>query len=336
MERTYRAVRTTFATFLTVFALLAASDARADVCTAAMTDISFGNVSPVSGQDYFASGTLSVTCTFVILIGNIIVLPNINGCANLGPGSGASDVNARVLNVGGVNIPFNLYRSATYTPANIWGSYVNSMSISTQFAGLLAVGTNTQTYPVYAKIAASDLAAAALISNNTTTYSASFAGAGVLNYASSSIVFLACQGSGQTAAYSFNVSANVISDCLITASPLAFNASGILNAPIRATSTLAVKCTAANSYRIALNGGSVTNAPAGRKMKNGASSDTVNYRLSSTLDGPIWGDGTAGTLTYDSTGTGLTQQLTIYGMIPAQVTPPPGDYTDHVTATIYF
>ena len=49
-----------------------------------------------------------------------------------------------------------------------------------------------------------------------------------------------------------------------------------------------------------------------------------------------WGDGTAGSMTYDATGTGFTQTVPIYGRVPGQRTPTPGDYTDKVTATIYF
>lgn len=78
--------RTLSWSLLVVVLLLCGRDARANECTAMMTDIAFASVSPVSGQDYVAMGTLSVTCTFVILAGNIIVVPNVNACANLGPG----------------------------------------------------------------------------------------------------------------------------------------------------------------------------------------------------------------------------------------------------------
>jgi spore coat protein U-like protein len=319
---------------LCLFFLLG-SHARADVCTASMTDISFGNVSPVSGLDYYASGTLSVTCTFVILVGNIIVLPNISVCANLGPGPNAPDINSRVLSNGALRIPFNLYRAATYTPADVWGGYATSSSIKVFFAGLLAIGTNTQTFPVFARIAANDLALAAVVANGPTSYATSFAGAGTLNYASSSIIALDCQTSGIVAPFSFNVRADVINDCLIFTTPVDFGARGILDGTARATGMLSVKCTAANSYRIALNGGNA-NAPASRKLRNAATGDTVDYHLSATPDGAIWGDGLAGTATYDNTGTGNTQQITIYGRVPSQSTPPPGDYSDRVTATIYF
>lgn len=60
------------------------------------------------------------------------------------------------------------------------------------------------------------------------------------------------------------------------------------------------------------------------------------YRLSKTLDGPIRGDGTTGTATDDDSGTGATQSLPIYGLVPNRTTPPPGDCRDTVTATVYF
>ena len=312
------------------------SDAKADICSASMTDLSFGNISPVSGQDYFANGTLSITCTFIILDGNIIILPNINVCASLAPGPGAIDINSRVLTNGTKKIPFNLYRAATYTPANVWGGYATTNSINTLFSGLLAIGTNTLTFPVYARISASDLALAATESNATTTYAANFAGAGTLNYTSGSIIVRPCQTSGTTASFGFNVQANVINDCLINTTPVAFGSRGLLSGAIRATGNLSVKCTVANSYRIALSGGIVTNAQNDRRMKNAITNETVSYQLSSSLDGPIWGDGTAGTMTYDNVGTGATQQVTIYGLIPSQTTPTPGDYSDKVTATVYF
>lgn len=311
-------------------------DARANDCTAMMTDIAFGNVSPVSGQNYYATGTLSVTCTFVILAGNIILLPNINLCANLGPGSGSLDVNDRKLTSGLKKIPFNLYRAATYTPANVWGGYVAQLQIPVFFGGLLAVGTNTQTFPVYAKINAADLAGVPTVANGDTQYSTDFAGAGNILYSSASVIVLNCEAAPQTAAFTFAVRANIVNDCLISTSPLSFGTKGMLTESTRALGALAVKCTAASSYRIALNNGLQSATPNARKMRNLATGEMVAYSLSTVLDGPEWGDGTAGSTTFDATGTGYTQNVTVYGRVPGQRTPTPGDYTDKVTATIYF
>jgi len=319
-----------------ILLLLCTRDVRANECTAMMSDISFGNVSPVSGQDYVATGTLSVTCTFVVLAGNIILLPNINLCANLGPGSGSVDVNARMLTAGARKIPFNLYRAATYTPANIWGGYAAQMQIPVFFGELLAVGTNTQTFPVYARIAAADLAGIPTVANADTSYTTDFTGAGNILYSSASIIVLNCNVNAQTAPFTFTVRANVINDCVISTSPVSFGSKGVLSASTRAPGSLAVKCTAASSYRIALNNGLQAATPTTRKMRNLATGETVGYSLSTVLDGPEWGDGTGGSSTYDATATGFTQNVTVYGRVPGQLTPSPGDYTDKVTATIYF
>lgn len=322
--------------FLLVLLFMFAGRAKADVCSAAMSDISFGSVSPVSGQDYFAIGTLSITCTFVLLNGNIALLPNVNICANLGPGSGAIDVSNRRLSSGTNKIRFNLYRAATYVAADIWGGYENQTAISSSFTGLLAVGTNTLTYPVYAKISAADLAGIPSIGDMDTNYNTSFAGAGNILYSSGSIVVSSCQTSGQTAPFSFSVRANVINDCNITTTSVSFGAIGTLTATTRALGSLGVKCTAGSSYRIALNSGQAPESANVRRMRNAATGETVRYSLSTTLDGPEWGDATAGSRTYDATGTGFSQNVVIYGRVPGQATPSPGDYSDRVTATVYF
>ncbi len=321
---------------LATLLLLCAHDVRANDCTATMSDIAFGNVSPVADQDYVAMGTLSVTCTFVILAGNIILLPNINLCANLGPGSGSVDVNTRMLTGGARKIPFNLYRTATYTPANVWGGYITQMQIPAFFGGLLAIGTNTQTFPVYARIAAADLAGIPTVANADTSYATDFTGAGNILYSSASIVVLNCDVNAQTAPFTFAVRANIVNDCVISTSPVSFGSKGVLNASTRALGALAVKCTAASSYRIALNNGQQAATPTTRKMRNLATGETVRYSLSTVLDGPEWGDGSGGSSTYDATATGFTQNVTVYGRVPGQLTPSPGDYTDKVTATIYF
>jgi len=320
--------------FLVLFAflvLLSGQNARADSCTASMTSISFGDVSPVSGQDYYAGGTLSITCTAVILQGNIIVLPTINTCASLAGGSGTT---SGYLVRGGRRIPFSLYRAATYAAPDIWGGYISNTAISSLFGGILAVGTATQTYQVYARISASDLVGASIDSDAGSSYSGTLSG--LLNYTSGTLLALPCQNSGATAMFAFNVSARIINDCTINASPVSFGYQGVLTGAARANGSLSVRCTAGSSYRITLNGGAVANAPASRKMKNAVTGETIDYKLSASLDGPVWGDGSSGTSMYTGTGNGVTQQVTVYGIVPQQTSPTPGDYSDKVIATVYF
>lgn len=306
--------------------------AQADSCSATMSDIAFGDVSPVAGRDYYATGTLNVSCTAVPLQGNILLLPAITTCAMLGPGPGAADIQSRVLMNGARRLRFNLFRAQTYDTASVWGTDITTGSINPGFASLLAVGSGTVSTPVYARIAAADLAFA----SGGLAYSANFAGAGTLAWNSSTLLAVSCLTSGNIVPFSFTVTAKVVNDCLITADPVAFGSRGILAGAVRATGGLSVKCTAGSSYQIALNGGSAGGTPAARRMKNGSNGATLGYVLSASQDGPAWGDGSDGTTTYSGTGTGAAQRVPVHCLVPAQTTPPPGDYSDRVTATIYF
>jgi spore coat protein U-like protein len=97
-----------------------------------------------------------------------------------------------------------------------------------------------------------------------------------------------------------------------------------------------VRCVNNDAFQIALSGGTVANSVTARKMKPTSGSERISYQLSQTLDGVIWGDGTGGTTVYSGTGSGSSVGITIYGSVPAQTTPTPGDYKDTVTATVVF
>jgi spore coat protein U-like protein len=141
--------------------LLACGAARADNCTAAMSDIVFGQVSPVSGGDYFANGTLTVTCNWTLLSNlGVLLLPNVSVCVNAGAGSGGTSVTARAMANGGARLSFNLYRDSSYAASSIWGStaQAGTQPVTTQMGGLLALGALSQTFTVYGRIPASALA----------------------------------------------------------------------------------------------------------------------------------------------------------------------------------
>ncbi|WP_454678089.1 Csu type fimbrial protein [Achromobacter marplatensis] len=132
------------------------------------------------------------------------------------------------------------------------------------------------------------------------------------------------------------VTALVQKNCTINATDLMFPPRGVLNAATTGTSTITVKCTNNNAFSVALNGGAVANNVLARKMKHSTAADTVGYQL--YQDGSyatIWGDASGGS-PRTGTGTGSNQTFTVYGRVPAQATPRPGDYKDVVTATITF
>lgn len=322
--------------------LFAAPAARADDCSAAATDIVFGAVSPIAGSDYYATGTITVTCYWnfsggTVLGTSAVVLPNASVCVNLGLGSPSSG-GARAMGYGGALLPYELYRDSTYASGSVWGGGPGmpaaTKPATTTFVALLALSVQTTTFPVYARIPASTLAGQSA-SGAGAPYTASFAGAGSISYNFSTLIGASCTG-GKTASFSFQVTANVINDCQISANSLSFGTQGMLSGAARGSTTLSAKCTAGTPYQIALGAGTVGNLAGGRKMLNVATGETVSYSLSRTLDGQPWGDGSSATDILSGVGTGAAQSVTVYGVVPKQKTPSPGTYADRVTATIVF
>lgn len=326
---------------LSALLLCAAANAHADTCSASLSDVNFGSVSPITGSDIYASATGNISCTWTLISPTfpfVLLFPNAVVCVNLGTGSNSSSTTPRTL---GSTLQYNLYRDNSYAAASIFGgpgtpATPTPLTTTMTAPNMVTGGTINQAFTVYGKIpAGASLAGVPTTGNNNTVYNSSFTGHATVTYAFYNLVQPACT-SGGSASFSFQASATVINDCTIAATPVAFGATGILNGPKRATGALTVRCTNNNAYQITLNGGSVANSVAARKMKPASGAERISYNLSQTLDGAIWGDGTGATTKYSGTGTGTAAALTVYGMVPAQTTPTPGDYQDTVTATVTF
>ena len=144
-------------------------------------------------------------------------------------------------------------------------------------------------------------------------------------------------GFAATATTTFTVQITLVNTCTIaSATTLNFGASvGTLTASVPGTSTLTVNCTTSAPFNIGLDAGGGSGATvAARKMT--FSSNTVTYSLySDSGHSTVWGN-TIGTDTVSSTGTGANQPFTIYGLVPAQSTPPAGTYTDTINVTVTY
>jgi len=140
-----------------------------------------------------------------------------------------------------------------------------------------------------------------------------------------------------TTTTTFAVSATVINNCTVSATPLAYgNYDPTSASNTTGTNTITVTCTDADAYTIALNGGTTSGGTISqRKMTNGAS-NTLNYNIYQDSGHiTLWGDGTTGT-TENGTGSGAAQNYTAYGEITHAQTAPAGSYTDTITTTISF
>lgn len=102
-----------------------------------------------------------------------------------------------------------------------------------------------------------------------------------------------------------------------------------------AGSSFGINCAVATNYTVALNSGLNVGASNQRRMANGA--NYVNYNLySDSARGTPWGNGSNGGNAVTGVGTGVTQEMVVYGRVPNQTTPAVGTYVDTVQVTITF
>jgi spore coat protein U-like protein len=137
----------------------------------------------------------------------------------------------------------------------------------------------------------------------------------------------------QTSTATFAVTATVLPSCTVVGGvPLAF---GIVTPGVQRDGSVAVTatCTVGTPYTLALDAGTGVGATAAvRRMTSGAA--TLDYALYQDVARTTpWGDGTAGTSTRSSTGTGLLQSFTVYGRVPSGAVAEVGVYTDTITVT---
>lgn len=157
---------------------------------------------------------------------------------------------------------------------------------------------------------------------------------------SAGVVLLASgfqMASAATATTTFQVTATVISSCLVSATNLAFgNYDPLAAGPTDGASTVTVQCTLLTPFTIGLNAGTGTGATvAARKMTKGG--DTLTYSLYQdvTRTTTVWGN-TPGTDTVASAGTGIAVAFPVYGRIPAAQSVNTGSYADTITVTVNF
>jgi spore coat protein U-like protein len=132
----------------------------------------------------------------------------------------------------------------------------------------------------------------------------------------------------------FNGSASVLGNCLVSATDIGFGSQGLLSANIDKTGLVSVTCTSGTAFNVGLDDGHANAGPTGRAMSLG--SNAVSYGL--YRDGArsqIWG-GTIPTNTLGGTGNGAAQNLTVYARVPPQVTPRAGTYSDVIVVTVTY
>lgn len=299
------------------FGWLTATPAQANpvTCTGSITALVFDTVNPQSSLTT-ANATIHYTCTDNSSSDHYLAM-----CFGIGP-----DVDPRLMQAGANHsLQFQIYAEPSYSHPVALGTplYVpvlvpkdSSTSGTATLYGKVLAGQTTAVPGTYT----------ATLSNNTLD----------VVHGNNNQHPANCNGGGKGDSFSaFTVSAPVANQCTVSASTLNFGPVGVLSAAQPGTSTISVQCPTGTSYNVGLdaglNGGGNINA---RKMVLGA--NTVSYQLYSNAGHTaIWGS-TIGTNTATGSGNGNSQDILVYGSVPAQTTPAAGVYTDTVTVTVTY
>jgi spore coat protein U-like protein len=305
---------------------LTQTPANAQSCNFSISNLDFGSINLASNTTFTSTASLSVSCTGT-------ANSTMRVCPNIDAGSGGTTSgDPRFLLNGGQPLNYNLFQDGAYTA--VWGSYLwgysGSFPSPTIDITLNGSGIGNGTRTIYGKISAGQQTLAA------GAYASGFVG-GQTTMAYDYATFGTCAtiGSNHGTSAAFTVSATNISTCSVSATTMNFGSSGVLQSALEATGNIAVTCTNSAPYTIALDGGNAAASdPTQRQMAR--ASETITYGLyRNTSYTQPWGD-SAGVNVASGTGTGLTQNYTVYGRVPAQLTPSPGTYTDTVVVTLNY
>ncbi|MBA4223565.1 MAG: spore coat protein u [Methylobacterium sp.] len=313
-----------WAVLIAAGSLLASPPAVAQSCSLSITPLAFGDVDVTANAQVNGTATATVSCTGSAL------LP-VGVCIELGPGSGGGTSAAnRTLTNGANQLHYGLFSDAAASVP--WGSGgwpAGGASAVGFNLTLSASGTGSRSVTIYGRVYSGQATAAPV------TYSSSFAGTdarvryGLLSF------LLGCELLTVTQSTSFTVSANVPATCRVTTSDLNFGSVGVLATPQDAFTTLAPTCTNGTAYQIGLNGGlSGATNPTMRRMTKGA--ETITYGLYRDVARSQPFGSTLGLDTLTGIGSGLAQTSHVYGRVPAQATPSPGQYADTIQAVVTY
>jgi spore coat protein U-like protein len=290
--------------------------ALAQTCTVSMPAISFGSVNVLSGAAVNTTSTVTVTCSGGTSAGQRV-------CISIGAGSASDSTSRKLTGPSSNTARYDLYSNSTRT--QLWGSWQTGYDV----AGVqLDVPQNTtQNVTVYAAFLGVQRTVVA------GSYTATFTANPYIQYANKGST--SCPTGSKTASTSSSASATVASSCNVSATNINFGTIGVLTSNTDATGTLTIQCNSTLPYTVSLNGGNsgATN-PAQRKMASGSSNIVYGLYQDSARSLP-WGS-TAGTNTASGTGSGASQNLTVYGRIASQTTPNPGTYTDTIVVTVSY
>ena len=277
-------------------------------CTLGMTNVAFGSVDVLPGAAFSSSATLSINCSGLSILPTTVFV-----CVTF-------PTPRTIAGPSGSTLSYDLLG-----PPPAMTSWSNTTAIAVPVTGTILGFTANTTVNVPATLLANQQSAppGAYLQtvNATVAYGTASCTTGLLG--------------GETASFSFQVSATVLKSCNVTATNLNFGTFGDLNAAVAGQSEIEVQCSNGMGYSIALNGG-LTGAtdPTQRKMAFGAGAITYGLYQDAGHASP-WGS-SVGLNVVGGTGASVIQTIPVYGLVHAQATPPIGTYTDTIVVSVAY
>ena len=302
--------------------LLQYTSASAQVCNFSITNINFGNINMGPGGTPPTSGRLTATCSGTS--GATITI-----CPNIGDGTGGSiSGSPRLLKNGTASIPYNLLQPN----GQVWGSFVWPYALRPPVLAMTLnrLGSGTLTQTIQAVISGS------IASARTGRYSSAYRNVqSLMDYGYAPAQNCAVI-SPRARHASFSVRARNTSTCNLSATAMNFGTLANLTTAQATTNQIAITCTTGAVYSVALNNGMNGGTGPTNRILISSANQKLRYGIfKDAAHGQAWG-ATRGRNTLAGTGTGITQNLTAYGFLPAQGNPSVGTYSDTVVVTINY
>jgi spore coat protein U-like protein len=301
--------------------LLPASPAQAQVCTATVDPLSFGVVA-LTGGEVRSATAMRISCTG-------IPRRQVRVCASLGEGSGGSQSgDPRYMLFGASRVAYQLYRTNGNAVFGSW-TWPHAAKGDQIMVSLGNNGQGSETIPIRGEIPAGQIGLPA------GTYLSAFQGPDArITYGYNNATGGCSTAGGASAFASFTVSVVNQATCTVAATPLDFGTVGLMSGALSASATLSVTCPPGLPYTIGLDGGlAQASNPVARQMRG--PTGTVAYALYRNSARTLpWGNLAGQTL--GGTGSGAVQSVPVYGAVPQQDLPGPGEYTDTVVVTVTY
>jgi spore coat protein U-like protein len=300
------------------------AQAQSISCSATMTNVAFGSVNPLSSQTD-ASATLNYTCTN----SSLLTTRYATVCFSIGDGAqGGGNSNPRRMQDGaGDPLMFQLYQNSART--TVWGStFFGVLTPVMVDVSIPALGSRSGSATMYGRVVGGQTTAVPgayqdQFTGNHTALTINESGSTPPGSCSTSIL----------SSFPFTVTANVTSQCAVSATTLDFGTVGLLLANTDLTSTLSVQCASGVAYQVGLDNGQHASGTTRRMTGPGGLVSYELYRNSTRTQ--RWG-ATLNTDTVVGSGNGSNQSLTVYGRVPPQTTPNAGTYNDTITVTVTY